>query len=63
MKSNKLEVPAWHRSSYSTQENCVEVARTAQQAAVRDSKDPGGPTLVFEKRGFALFVEGLRGRD
>ncbi len=53
----------WRKSSYSTgKQNCVEVARTARQTAVRDSKDPDGPALVFGTRAFALFVEGLRGR-
>lgn len=63
MTHKNFETTAWRRSSYSaTRENCVEVARTARQAAVRDSKDPAGPALVFGTRAFALFVEGLRGR-
>lgn len=39
----------WHKSSYSGQDgNCVEVARNLSGlVAVRDSKDPGGTTLVF----------------
>lgn len=54
----------WSRSSYSgTQENCVEVARTARSAAVRDSKDPGGGVLVFNQRAFGLFLQDVRMRD
>lgn len=39
----------WHTSSYSGQDgNCVEVARNLPGVVVvRDSKDPGGTTLVF----------------
>jgi hypothetical protein len=41
---------AWRKSSYSGQaQNCVEVADALRGAvAVRDSKDPGGPTLVLD---------------
>lgn len=63
MTTMNVKPTGWQRSSYSTtQENCVEIARTTRQAAVRDSKDPDGPALVFGTRAFALFVEGLRGR-
>ena len=36
----------WRKSSRSgSQSDCVEVARTATVGAVRDSKNPTGPTL------------------
>jgi hypothetical protein len=52
---------AWRKSSYSGGENtaCVEVAFTAPAVAVRDSKDPGGPTLAVDAsawRGFLTAV-------
>jgi hypothetical protein len=39
----------WRTSSHSGSNggNCIEVAATADAIAVRDSKDPQGPTLVF----------------
>ncbi len=37
----------WRKSSFTGNENCVEVALVAGGFAVRDSKDPGGPVLVF----------------
>ncbi|QTR05344.1 DUF397 domain-containing protein [Saccharothrix algeriensis] len=38
----------WRKSSRSnTTSNCVEVARSADRVAVRDSKNPGGPVLAF----------------
>ncbi|GAA2664541.1 MULTISPECIES: DUF397 domain-containing protein [Actinosynnema] len=39
----------WRKSSRSnsTQANCVEVARTPNGVAVRDSKNPNGPVLRF----------------
>ena len=57
------QASTWRKSSYSTgNAACVEVARADRKTAVRDSKDPDGPVLVFGTRAFALFVGGLRGR-
>ncbi len=40
---------AWRKSSFSAEDaNCVEVARSAEVVGVRDSKQAGGPVLVFE---------------
>ena len=37
----------WKKSSFTLNENCVELAHLGAGIAVRDSKDPGGPTLTF----------------
>lgn len=37
----------WKKSSFTGNENCVEVAHLGTAIAVRDSKDPGGPVLQF----------------
>jgi hypothetical protein len=52
----------WHKSSYSGGNNeCVEVADLiASGVAVRDSKDPAGPVLVFGPDAWELFVGQLR---
>lgn len=48
----------WQKSSYSGGNgNCVEVAGLPEAIAVRDSKDPAGPKLVFSRRVWAAFVE------
>jgi hypothetical protein len=49
MTSSHLSSAAWRTSSYSgANGSCVEVAPIAgDQVAVRDSKDRGGPALVF----------------
>jgi Domain of unknown function (DUF397) len=39
---------------------CVEIASTASKIAVRDSKDPDGPILVYTPTEFSAFVEGAR---
>ncbi|MEU8823772.1 DUF397 domain-containing protein [Streptomyces sp. NPDC048636] len=48
----------WRKSSYSEdQGECVEVAETANhRVAVRDSKNPHGPTLLLSPAAFADFV-------
>lgn len=47
----------WRKSSWSTsQSNCVEVASIAPLAAVRDSKNPDGPTLAFPVSSWATFL-------
>ncbi|CAJ64974.1 MULTISPECIES: DUF397 domain-containing protein [Frankia] len=51
----------WRKSSHSaTQTNCVEIARVADVVAVRDSKDPDGPVLVFTPSEWAAFLAGAR---
>jgi hypothetical protein len=56
----------WQRSSYSTgANNCVETARPAAGPlagllAVRDSKAPDGPALLFSPESWAEFVTAVR---
>jgi ABC-type amino acid transport substrate-binding protein len=53
----------WRKASYSTGNggNCVEVARNLPGAvAVRDSKDPDGPALVFAPTPWRAFVDGVK---
>ncbi|MBP2403405.1 DUF397 domain-containing protein [Streptomyces syringium] len=48
----------WRKSSHSLANgDCVEVASPLPQAiAVRDSKDPQGPTLTFTPHAWSSFV-------
>jgi hypothetical protein len=53
----------WRKSSYSGNNGgaCVEVARNLPGVvAVRDSKDPHGPALVFTRAGWAAFTALLK---
>ena len=52
----------WHKSSYSngTGGACVEVANLGTTRAVRDSKNPTGPALMFTAAGWAAFTTGVR---
>ena len=61
---NCVEVAeVWRKSSYSASNggDCVEVAAAPPAAiAVRDSKDPGGPKLIFTPAAWAAFTEQIR---
>lgn len=49
----------WRKASYSSNNGgaCVEVARNLSGiVAVRDSKDPEGPALVFTPQGWRAFA-------
>ncbi len=53
----------WHKSSHSSANggNCVEVAADGPGVvAVRDSKDPGGPALVFSPADWSAFLASLK---
>jgi Domain of unknown function (DUF397) len=54
----------WRKSSYSSANGgaCVEVAGDGPGVvAVRDSKDPDGPALVFTPADWSAFVASLKG--
>lgn len=53
----------WFKSSYSNDQggNCVEAARIGAGAmAVRDSKDPQGPALLFTAEAWTAFTHAVR---
>ena len=58
-----LSRAAWQKSSYSGGNGgqCVEVARNLPDVvAVRDSKDPGGPSLIVTPGEWQAFLDGVR---
>jgi hypothetical protein len=58
-----LSRAVWRKASYSTGNggNCVEVAQNLPGAvAVRDSKDPDGPELVFTPDEWRAFTAGMK---
>ncbi len=55
--------PTWYKSSRSgaNNDNCVEVANLSGGGrAVRDSKDPGGPVLMFGAVEWRAFLQGVK---
>jgi hypothetical protein len=57
-----LSRAAWRKSSASGPhcDNCVEVAFVDDAIAVRDSKHPEGPTLIFTQGEWDAFVGGAK---
>lgn len=51
----------WRKSSRSADVGaCVEVALTDTAVALRDSKHPGGPILVFSPESWRAFIDALK---
>jgi hypothetical protein len=53
---------AWRKSSYSNGAGgmCVEAAQAGDDIAIRDSKSPAGPVLVFSRGEWDAFLAGAR---
>ncbi|MFC8084471.1 DUF397 domain-containing protein [Streptomyces sp. NPDC057340] len=63
---NSTPEATWRKSSYSAGDggDCLEVATgIPTDVPVRDSKNPGGPTLRFRAAAWAVFVDGVRNGD
>jgi hypothetical protein len=49
----------WRKAQRSTANGqCVEIASADGRVAIRDSKDPDGPILVYTRAEFSAFLEG-----
>lgn len=55
-----LSRAAWRKSTRSGTNGCVEVAFVEGKVAVRDSKDRGGPVLLFTAHEWEAFIGGAR---
>jgi hypothetical protein len=53
-----VSAATWRKSRHSTDPGhaCVEVADLAAAVAVRDSKDPDGPNLIFAPSAWQAFA-------
>ncbi|MDG4814792.1 DUF397 domain-containing protein [Micromonospora sp. WMMD956] len=51
----------WRKSTRSNGSgDCVEVAELSGKVGLRDSKDAGGPVLIFEQVPWAAFIEAVK---
>jgi Domain of unknown function (DUF397) len=62
MRSPDLSRAMWRKSSHSqpTQSDCVEITGTTPNIAVRDSKDPHGPFLLFGRGEWQSFAARIK---
>ncbi|KWX03387.1 regulator [Carbonactinospora thermoautotrophica] len=59
-----LNRAVWRKSTHSGSDiDCVEVADLGEVIAVRDSKNPSGPHLMFTFREWTAFLSGVRGGE
>jgi hypothetical protein len=55
-----MVAPAWRKSTYSADSNCVEVALGTNAVGLRDSKCPGGGEFSVSTDAFRAFVRSLK---
>ncbi|MGH3613566.1 MAG: DUF397 domain-containing protein [Pseudonocardia sp.] len=60
--STSLAEARWRKSSHSgAVGNCVEIAALSSgEMAFRNSRDPGGPALIFTQAEFVAFLGGAK---
>lgn len=65
MSAGDLTGAAWRKSQRSNSQGaCVEMARIdADTVAIRNSRDPEGPALIYRREAIAALVAGLKAGD
>jgi hypothetical protein len=56
---SKLVAQEWRKSSYTNDNDCVEVMLLGGGTAIRDSKDPDGGRLTVSSRGWRGLLDAV----
>ncbi|MEV5573291.1 DUF397 domain-containing protein [Spirillospora sp. NPDC052269] len=64
MSANAPSRGTWRKSTHSSAQHsdCVEIAGAGLHVAVRDSKDPGGPSLLVPSAAWQAFAAEIKER-
>jgi hypothetical protein len=54
---------SWRKASACHQGSCIEVAQINDSIAIRDSKDPDGPILLYSSEEWKTFLSGAKGGE
>lgn len=61
MNAHDLPTARWRKSSRSQNgQSCIEIAELPDLIALRDSKDPNGAALTFDRPAFHAFVRSIK---
>ena len=61
LSDEEIAALSWVKARASSHNGaCVEIAAARGNIAMRDSKDPAGPVLVYTPAEFAAFLDGAR---
>jgi hypothetical protein len=64
LSDGEIAALSWIKAKASSHNGaCVEIAAARGNIAIRDSKDPGGPVLLYTPAEFAAFIDGARNGD
>jgi hypothetical protein len=64
VRASLLRAAVWRKSSYSNPSgNCVEAAEVPGGVAMRNSRFPDGPALVFTGAEWTAFLRGVKDGD
>jgi Domain of unknown function (DUF397) len=64
VQASLLHTAAWRKSGYSSPSgNCVEAAELTDGVALRNSRFPDGPALVFTSAEWDAFLRGVKDGD
>jgi hypothetical protein len=64
VQASLTHTAAWRKSSYSNPSgNCVEAADLGSGVALRDSRFPDGPKLIFTSTMWDAFLRSVNDRD